>query len=250
MSNVSVRTALIFLHLLAVTALSPSRAVILLPAVQKVRESGNRVRCGNNLKQLALALHGFHNDHRHFPPATRGSGSDYPFLAWSARILSYIEQESLWHLTQEEYRGSMNPWRPTPHKPLTHPVRLFVCPSDGREVGIDGDGRPAAFLHYLGSSGRDSLTRDGVMYYESRIGFAEIHDGASQTLLVGERPPGASQYFGWWYAGVGQGLEGAADSHLNRSTGNRQQSNRETVVAGIRPTHRDPAVSRASQPKS
>jgi prepilin-type processing-associated H-X9-DG protein len=208
------RPAVTLLELLIVLAIISLCTGLLLAAIQRVREAGNRTRCSDNLRQLALALHGYHEINSVLPPATRGWRGDFPYLAWSARIMPLLEQDALWRQAKSDYDRSRNPWVPTPHFGMTHPFGLFVCPSDGRTVGVDDEGRKVAFLHYLGSSGMNGLTPDGVMYFESAVRFAHISDGASGTLLLGERPPGAGQFFGWWYAGVGQGGEGSADSHL------------------------------------
>jgi prepilin-type processing-associated H-X9-DG protein len=60
-------------------------------------------------------------------------------------------------------------------------------------------------------SGKDYSTRDGVLFQNSRVRMADIADGTSNTLMLGERPPSADLQFGWWYAGVGQKGTGSAD---------------------------------------
>jgi prepilin-type processing-associated H-X9-DG protein len=70
----------------------------------------------------------------------------------------------------------------------------------------------AAVTHYLGVSGaRDG---SGVLFMNSAVRMADVRDGVSNTLAVGERPPSSDDHFGWWYAGVGQILDGSLDTHL------------------------------------
>jgi prepilin-type processing-associated H-X9-DG protein len=69
----------------------------------------------------------------------------------------------------------------------------------------------AAFTSYLGVSGLDYSTRDGVLFQDSEVRFAEILDGTSNTLMLGERPPSTDLQFGWWYAGIGQLWTGSGD---------------------------------------
>jgi prepilin-type processing-associated H-X9-DG protein len=71
-----------------------------------------------------------------------------------------------------------------------------------------------AFTAYLGVEGEDQDEKNGVLYLDSAIRFEEITDGLSRTLMVGERPPSADGYFGWWYAGEGQQRDGSADMVL------------------------------------
>ena len=85
----------------------------------------------------------------------------------------------------------------------------------------------AAFANFLGVSGRDYASKDGVFIQDKRFHLLAITDGTSNTLMVGERPPSADFQFGWWYAGVGQQLSGSADLIL----GVREQ-NLQPIVSG------------------
>jgi prepilin-type processing-associated H-X9-DG protein len=68
---------------------------------------------------------------------------------------------------------------------------------------INYGGDLVALTEYLGNSGTDQLAQDGVLYPNSRVSFKMITDGASNTLLVGERPPSVDDVYGWWFAGSG-----------------------------------------------
>ncbi len=82
----------------------------------------------------------------------------------------------------------------------------------------------------LGVSGKDYSTLDGLLFRDSRIRLTDIKDGASNTLMVGERPPSADFQFGWWYAGAGQKFTGSADMILGV-----EEQNILTVTAGSCP---------------
>jgi prepilin-type processing-associated H-X9-DG protein len=75
---------------------------------------------------------------------------------------------------------------------------------------------------YLGNEGIRAADSSGVLFLNSSIRVTDIHDGSSNTLLVGERPPSADLIFGWWYAGWGQDRAGEGDSVLGVRTKNVQ----------------------------
>jgi len=191
---------------------------LLLSAVQKVREAAARAKCQHTARQLALALHQHHDAAGAFPPGHRRFtlfGSNLPLSGWTLPILPYLEQQALYDRAAAAYRQSLVPFRNLPHTGLSTVVPAFLCPSDGR-IGTPQIAQRSkalvAFTSYLGVSGKDSIAaRDGVLYQGSRTTFADIADGASNTLLLGERPPSADFQFGWWYAGIGQRLTGSAD---------------------------------------
>lgn|SRR5262245_26188885 len=192
---------------------------ILLPAVQNVRQAAARSKCQNHLHQLATACHQYYNDRGSLPPGMQIAPDPAPalFQSWLAKLLPYVEQVPLWQQTQAAYAADPNPFNNPPHSGLATVVPLYRCPSDWRIV------RPqfapqskfqVAFTSYLGVAGRNAQTLDGVFYRDSKTRFADIGDGASMTLLIGERPPSTDFQYGWWYAGVGLQNTGAADMLL------------------------------------
>src|SRR5437867_1255968 len=83
----------------------------------------------------------------------------------------------------------------------------LILPSDDRAASPQFAARSkyfVAFTSYLGVSGKDSSTRDGILFQNSRTRLTDVTDGTSNTALMGERPPSTDFQFGWWYAGVGQ----------------------------------------------
>ncbi len=201
------RAAFTLLELLVVIAIIGVLIALALPAVQKVRAAANRTECTNNLKQVGLALHQYHGSHRVFPPGVSfKDGKDpFPHQSWLAKVLPYVEQQELWRLTQLAYQQEpyfiVNP----PHIGLDFVVAVFTCPADSRvSSGQESRGYHVAFTSYLGCEGLNLNSGDGVLYVDSRVRIQDIVDGTSNTIMVGERPPGHDFWYGWWYAGYGQ----------------------------------------------
>lgn len=214
-ASAGVRPAFTLIELIVVLAIIAILMGLLLSAVQKVRSAAARTQCGNNLRQLALAVHQYDGVRQALPP---GIASDtprepMPYVGWNARILPFIEQESLWLNMRESFAQDRNFLHNPPHNMRNYVVRAFGCPADDRvrRSSIFG---AAAFTSYLGVEGTDQFSKDGVLFLDSHVRFPEIRDGASNTLMIGERPPSANELLGWWYAGWGQGQDGSAEMVL------------------------------------
>jgi prepilin-type processing-associated H-X9-DG protein len=215
-----VRFAYSLIELLVAIGIVAVLLGLLLPAVQKVRGAAAKATCANNLKQLSLALHIYHDSEEAFPPASQGPAGQMPFLSWRPRIIPYLEQQSLWADTILAYQVDPYPFRNPIHVARIIPLSVFGCPSDSRlktawEVTAHSGFRvQTALSSYLGVSGSNYNTRDGVLYLDSRVRLLDVADGTSSTLLLGERPPSPDLIYGWWYAGSGQFLTGSVDAHL------------------------------------
>ena len=214
-NRTSCRTGFSLLELLIVIAILGVLAGLLIPAVQKVREASNRTKCSNNLRQLGLALHGYHDSQQTFPSGV-ASGQPYPYLTWLSLILPYVEQQPLWQDTLQAFASDPVFDHNPPHIGFSTVIPVFNCPSDSRVLTPqrDSNGELAAFTSYQGVEGLDLRNDTGCLFLNSRINILAIKDGTSNTIIVGERPPSADFSFGWWYAGVGQQGEGSADSVL------------------------------------
>jgi len=186
-----------------------------IPAIMKVRGSAERLQCGEQLRQIGIALHHYHTDNRKFPPGcTYLKGTHpQPFMNWHTRLLPYLEAGTLWNQAESAFAVEKNFLKIPPHSLLITTFHLYVCPSESRRREEFGERQPA-FTSYLGVEGVNQTSRDGTLFLDSKVAIGGITDGASNTIIVGERPPSAQGDMGWWYAGWGQGKEGSGDSVL------------------------------------
>lgn len=228
------------LELVVVIAVISLLGALSLSAVQRVRVASVRTQCQNNLRQLGLGLHGYHDARHALPPGwTSENGPErqdgYSYLGWTARILPHIEQQNLWQRIEQAYSVSPSGsvWA-EPHPAITATaVPLFACPADGRVRTAQplSAGHPVSFTSYLGVSDHRPNRYTGVLFQDSAVRLTDITDGASQTLMIGERPPAADHRFGWWYRGWGQRQEGSAEMILSVRETNRM-SDYPTCPAG------------------
>ena len=171
----------------------------------------------NNLKQMGLALHHYHDTQGHLPVGCSYlNGRDpQPHMTWMTRLLPYLEQDALWQQALQAYQVEKFFEKPPHLDILAHVLKVYSCPSDSRTMLTSqiGDLR-VALTSYLGVEGVNQKTRDGLFYVDSHVRLTDIMDGTSNTLAVGERPPSATTGFGWWYAGWGQNKDGSGDSVL------------------------------------
>src|SRR5262245_5251224 len=125
------RRGFTLIELLVVIAIIAVLIGLLLPAVQKVREAAARMKCANNLKQLGLALHDYHDTQGTFPPAYVNKGgaylnSGFPFThGWAPFILPYVGQQPLYNL----YRWDLPQYVPENEPVFATQLKLFQCPS-------------------------------------------------------------------------------------------------------------------------
>src|SRR5687767_4252476 len=97
------RTGFSLVELLVVIAIIAILIGLLLPAVQQVRNSADRTQCQNNLKQVGIGLHHYHDGHNALPPGVQTTGDHY-YWSWMAMILPYVEQQNVWDLGEDHAR--------------------------------------------------------------------------------------------------------------------------------------------------
>jgi prepilin-type N-terminal cleavage/methylation domain-containing protein/prepilin-type processing-associated H-X9-DG protein len=200
------RTAFTLIELLVVIGVSGILLSLLLGAVQKARDAAARAACQNNLKQIALALHAFHDVNNGLPPSPRMANLGE--LSWMGFLLPYVDQDPLWLTTVEAFRIDRRAFDDPPHIGFHTVVKPYVCPADGRLLFplTDQFGVTAAYTDYIGIRG--VTTNDGIFGCFPGARFAQVTDGLSNTAMVGERPPPASLLAGRWYTGSYYSYEG------------------------------------------
>jgi prepilin-type N-terminal cleavage/methylation domain-containing protein len=192
LSKTTGRRGFTLIELLVVLAIIAVLIGLLLPAVQKAREAANRVKCKNNLRQLGLAAHQYHDDHHHLPPGIGYTPLD-PGGVWGHHffhLLPYIEQGNL-------YRDALGPvalptgtvsiYWPGNNNVYGRPVKILLCPSDP-SVG------PGGVVTVMGSSwGASSYAVNSQVSAliphdpQGRRCMLAITDGTSNTILYAEK---------------------------------------------------------------
>jgi prepilin-type N-terminal cleavage/methylation domain-containing protein/prepilin-type processing-associated H-X9-DG protein len=232
------RRGFTLIELLVVIAIIGTLIGLLLPAVQKVRAAALRIQCSNNLRQLGLAAHQYHNAFLMFPPgvnqAQYPSAPQYRGYTLFVYLLPYIEQGSLY--VQWDFTTPLNNATGGTSVRTATVLTLLLCPADViLQNPITSQGRTYALTSYGGNGGSRSFdptaaTIDGVFHTtgpgsqpmpnQGPVRLADITDGTSTTLLFGERShtdpnydsfaaaglasrPGMGSW-GWWGASEGR----------------------------------------------
>jgi prepilin-type N-terminal cleavage/methylation domain-containing protein len=222
MSHPRGRPGFTLIELLVVIAIIAVLIGLLLPAVQKVREAASRMQCLNNLKQMGLALHGYHDANDGFPPGftanSPGDGqsmsnqaSDYtPGWSLFAHILPYLEQAPL-HQSINFSLPILDPANTAARQTI---VKTYICPSDTGPKLINitdsgattwtapntytypspsttptvlGQASVSSYAGCLGTLGYEEQPYTGIFHRNSKVRMTDITDGTSNTIGIGER---------------------------------------------------------------
>ena len=210
-------------ELLVVIAIIGILVALLLPAVQYARESARAASCWNNLRQIGLALHNFNDTHRHLPPGWVGSDPEGPpGWGWCSEILPQLEYGDLYNHIHRDLPID----DPLNKEVRETPMPILQCPSDTRKtLFLIHGGLPSAYgnmdvgtplfdlsrSNYVGVFGTFEIedapdAGDGTFFFQSQLSLADIHDGLSNTLIVGER---RSELGGSTWTGVINGANNA-----------------------------------------
>ena len=179
------RRGFTLIELLVVIAIIAILIALLLPAVQQAREAARRTQCKNNLMQIGIAMHTYEMSFEMMPPGTvnltgpiRNIEDGY-HMSWLVQILPAIEQAGLFGMIN--FNESV--YAPLNTAPRATVIISFLCPSDNRQSG--------GVSSYAGCFSGDDVAIDmnnnGLLFLNSGVGYQEIRDGASNTILAGEK---------------------------------------------------------------
>jgi prepilin-type N-terminal cleavage/methylation domain-containing protein/prepilin-type processing-associated H-X9-DG protein len=233
-------------ELLVVIAIIGVLVALLLPAVQTAREAARRMQCTNNLKQIGLAIHNYHDVQGRYPSGmiyqtprllARGDRpSRAPGFSWHTLILPHLEQQGLY----SSFNFGLGMWQQPNRALVATPLNVAICPSAvnptkhfriGTSSDPNGYDNPGvAATNYVGCAGsfvqsayydQPDQRRNGIIIEDGNYRFSNVTDGTSNTFLAGE-----TVYFGigsdvgtgnfyWdatWYGHFKKDMGGTADS--------------------------------------
>jgi prepilin-type N-terminal cleavage/methylation domain-containing protein len=226
------RTAFTLVELLVVIAIIGILIAMLLPAIQAAREAGRRTQCLNNLKQHGLGLLLYHNEIKSFPignvapPPNSNAGGWWGF---QARILPFMESKNVYAFCNFTYKDDCFHWIAAQQaKGIllgTMILAYHKCPDDSLmnppSIYHDPNVGDYGCTNYLGVMGTSPTANDGILFHgnsSSVINLTKVTDGASHTIIMGERGV-SNDLWGWPYCGYGGSGTGDGDNLLATNLG-------------------------------
>ena len=181
MRKATTRRAITFFELLVILAILGLLLALLIPAVARVRGAANRMTSSNNLKQMALACHNYHDTYNHFPP-----GNDKNNFSAAAYLLPFIEQANLYN--QIDFKKSIADDANSASRQVA--IKIFLSPQDPQTT-VNKYGA----TNYLFNAGSNPSLDDnnGIFYQDSKIRITDVLDGTSNTTMICETLKGDGQ---------------------------------------------------------
>ncbi|HSG70227.1 MAG TPA: DUF1559 domain-containing protein [Planctomycetaceae bacterium] len=185
------RTAFTLIELLTVLSIVAVLSALMLPGIVQSQDAARANACKNNLKQMGLAMHNYHDVYNTFPPgwvAKDQKAESGPWIGWQTSILPFVEQAALYEqINFEDYSK-------TDDKIWKTSLEIYRCPSDPM-VDLNPIRGKLATSSYSGNAGSQRLpgsvdplkTHNGIFWWNSNCGLRNIVDGTSNTFLAGER---------------------------------------------------------------
>lgn len=220
------RNGFTLVELLVVIAIIGVLVALLLPAIQAAREAARRTQCLNQIRQLGIACHNYHDTNKRFPPAGEavivGSAKKAIGLSWLAVTLPFIENSNIKSLVNQSVNWDQEPNRAARETP----VPIFNCPTTGNELSVfvAGSGNTTEYVeysnlraHYVAIMGAKStcdalnaatrfpetgysmarrndgtgdisggLANNGILAFNDKVRMKDVSDGTTNTMMIGE----------------------------------------------------------------
>lgn len=212
MPRPNIRQGVTVIELMVVIACIGVLVGLLLPAINMSRESARKTSCSNKLHQVGLSLLLFENANG-FLPSGMALSEPRVQQTWLQQILPFIEKANLYEEILDAYQ--LTPYAIRHYDLRQRVIPEFGCPSQpGSMEKHVSRGHTIALTSYLGVAGTNHQALDGVLFGDSNMMFNQVHDGLSNTLMLGERPASSDKWLGWWYTGYGQDGQGSLEVFL------------------------------------